>query len=123
MARAASSSCWRGWGCWSTARPAGPRVWAPRRRPGGPPAGGLARSAVAVPRARRLLRALAPDAVMGGGGYVAAPVVIAARTLGIPAVLTEADSRIGLTNRALAPLARRVCLSFGPAPASSDGRY
>ena len=83
----------------------------------------LARSAVAVPRARRLLRALAPDAVMGGGGYVAAPVVIAARTLGIPAVLTEADSRIGLANRVLAPLARRVCLSFGPAPASSDGRY
>ena len=82
----------------------------------------FARAAAAVPRARRLLRTLAPDAVMGGGGYVAAPVVIAARTLGIPAVLTEADSRIGLSNRMLAPLARRVCLSFGPAPASSDRR-
>jgi UDP-N-acetylglucosamine--N-acetylmuramyl-(pentapeptide) pyrophosphoryl-undecaprenol N-acetylglucosamine transferase len=82
----------------------------------------LARAAAAVPRARRLLRALKPDAVLGGGGYVAAPVVIAARTLGIPAVLTEADSRIGLSNRLLAPLARRVCLSFGPAP-SPDGRY
>ena len=82
----------------------------------------LARSAAAVPRARRLLRALKPDAVLGGGGYVAAPVVIAARTLGIPAVLTEADSRIGLSNRLLAPLARRVCLSFPPAP-SPDGRY
>ena len=82
----------------------------------------LARSAAAVPRARRLLRALRPDAVLGGGGYVAAPVVIAARTLGIPAVLTEADSRIGLSNRMLAPLARRVCLSFPPAP-SGNGRF
>jgi len=29
-----------------------------------------------------------------------------------PIVLTEADSHLGLANRALAPLARRVCLAF-----------
>jgi UDP-N-acetylglucosamine--N-acetylmuramyl-(pentapeptide) pyrophosphoryl-undecaprenol N-acetylglucosamine transferase len=72
----------------------------------------LARAAAAVPRARRLLRTLRADAVMGGGGYVSAPVVLAAATLRVPVVLTEADSRLGLTNRAFAPLARRVCLSF-----------
>jgi UDP-N-acetylglucosamine--N-acetylmuramyl-(pentapeptide) pyrophosphoryl-undecaprenol N-acetylglucosamine transferase len=56
---------------------------------------------------------------MGGGGYVAAPVVLAAVTLRVPVVLTEADSRLGLTNRAFAPFARRVCLSFPPAAAQA----
>jgi UDP-N-acetylglucosamine--N-acetylmuramyl-(pentapeptide) pyrophosphoryl-undecaprenol N-acetylglucosamine transferase len=70
------------------------------------------RSAGAVARSRKLLGELAPDAVMGGGGYVAGPVGVAALTRRIPLVLSEADSHLGLTNRALAPMARRVCLSF-----------
>jgi UDP-N-acetylglucosamine--N-acetylmuramyl-(pentapeptide) pyrophosphoryl-undecaprenol N-acetylglucosamine transferase len=72
----------------------------------------LVRAASATARARSLLAELAPDAVMGGGGYVTGPVGIAALTRRIPLVLTEADSHLGLTNRVLAPLARRVCLSF-----------
>jgi len=60
----------------------------------------------------RLLRELAPDVVMGGGGYVAGPVGLAAVRLKIPLVLTEADSQLGLTNRLLAPFAKRVCLAF-----------
>jgi UDP-N-acetylglucosamine--N-acetylmuramyl-(pentapeptide) pyrophosphoryl-undecaprenol N-acetylglucosamine transferase len=72
----------------------------------------LARSAGAVVRSRALLAELAPDAVMGGGGYVAGPVGVAALTRRIPLVLTEADSHLGITNRMLAPMARCVCLSF-----------
>ena len=72
----------------------------------------LARSALASARARALLVKLAPDAVMGGGGYVAGPVGLAALSMRVPLVLTEADSHIGLTNRLLAPFARRVCLAF-----------
>jgi UDP-N-acetylglucosamine--N-acetylmuramyl-(pentapeptide) pyrophosphoryl-undecaprenol N-acetylglucosamine transferase len=72
----------------------------------------LARAALAVPHARRLLTRLRPGAVMGGGGYVAGPVALAALSLRIPVVLTEADSHLGLTNRVLAPFARRVCLAF-----------
>ncbi len=67
----------------------------------------------ALLRARALLGELAPDAVMGGGGYVSGPVGLAALTRRIPLVLTEADSHLGLANRALAPFARRVCLAFG----------
>ena len=52
------------------------------------------------------------DAVLGGGGYVAGPVGLAARTLGLPLVLTEADSHLGVSNRLLAPFAKRVCLAF-----------
>jgi UDP-N-acetylglucosamine--N-acetylmuramyl-(pentapeptide) pyrophosphoryl-undecaprenol N-acetylglucosamine transferase len=74
-------------------------------------------AAVALPRARALLKQLAPDAVLGGGGYVAGPVGVAALSMRIPLVLTEADSHLGLTNRLLAPFARRVCLAF-----ALDGR-
>jgi UDP-N-acetylglucosamine--N-acetylmuramyl-(pentapeptide) pyrophosphoryl-undecaprenol N-acetylglucosamine transferase len=72
----------------------------------------LALASAAVPRARALLRELAPDAVMGGGGYVAGPVGLAALSLRVPLILTEADMRPGLTTRLLAPFARRVCLAF-----------
>ncbi len=82
----------------------------------------LALAALALPRARKLLRELAPDAVMGGGGYVAGPVGVAALTLRIPLVLTEADSHLGLTNRLLAPFARRVCLAFA-LPRRDGARY
>jgi UDP-N-acetylglucosamine--N-acetylmuramyl-(pentapeptide) pyrophosphoryl-undecaprenol N-acetylglucosamine transferase len=83
-------------------------------------AAGLA--AAAVPRARGMLQDLAPAAVMGGGGYVAGPVGLAAASLRLPLVLTEADSHLGLTNRLLAPLASRVCLAF-PLPGREGGRY
>ena len=72
----------------------------------------LARAAGAAPRARSLLKGLAADAVLGAGGYIAGPVGVAALSLRIPLVLTEADSHLGLTNRALAPFALRVCLAF-----------
>ena len=80
------------------------------------------RAGSALVRARALLAELRADAVMGGGGYVAGPVGLAALTRGIPLVLTEADSHLGLSNRALAPMARRVCLSF-PIDGRHIGRY
>jgi UDP-N-acetylglucosamine--N-acetylmuramyl-(pentapeptide) pyrophosphoryl-undecaprenol N-acetylglucosamine transferase len=79
-------------------------------------------AAAAVLRARALLRQIAPDAVMGGGGYVAGPVGLAALSLRIPLVLTEADSHLGLTNRLLARFARRVCLAFA-LPGRDGARY
>jgi UDP-N-acetylglucosamine--N-acetylmuramyl-(pentapeptide) pyrophosphoryl-undecaprenol N-acetylglucosamine transferase len=73
-------------------------------------AGALAARATAA--AARILRAERADAVLGGGGYVAGPVGLAAVSLRIPLVLTEADSHVGMANRLLAPFARRVCLAF-----------
>ena len=82
----------------------------------------LALAVRAFLRARALLRELAPDAVMGGGGYVSGPVGLAALTRRLPLVLTEADSHLGLANRALAPFARRVCLAF-PVAGREGRRY
>lgn len=82
----------------------------------------LGRAGAAVRVARRQLRARRAEVVMGGGGYVAAPVGAAALSLGLPIVLTEADSHLGLANRLLAPRAHRVCLAF-PIPGREGERY
>jgi UDP-N-acetylglucosamine--N-acetylmuramyl-(pentapeptide) pyrophosphoryl-undecaprenol N-acetylglucosamine transferase len=60
----------------------------------------------------RILRRRRPDVVLGGGGYVAGPMVLAAGLTRIPAALMEADARLGLANRLAEPFARRVFLSF-----------
>jgi UDP-N-acetylglucosamine--N-acetylmuramyl-(pentapeptide) pyrophosphoryl-undecaprenol N-acetylglucosamine transferase len=82
----------------------------------------LALAAAASRSARRLLRELRADVVVGAGGYVAAPVGVAARTLGIPLALLEADSHMGVTNRRLARFASRVFLAFPVAGRQGD-RY
>src|SRR5919198_2476198 len=66
----------------------------------------------AAPRAcARILKSRRPDVVLGGGGYVAGPMVYAAARRRIPTALLEADAHLGLANRLAAPFARRVFLS------------
>jgi UDP-N-acetylglucosamine--N-acetylmuramyl-(pentapeptide) pyrophosphoryl-undecaprenol N-acetylglucosamine transferase len=66
-----------------------------------------------APRAcARILEARRPDVVLGGGGYVAGPIVYAAARRKIPTALMEADAHLGLANRLAAPFARRVFLAF-----------
>jgi UDP-N-acetylglucosamine--N-acetylmuramyl-(pentapeptide) pyrophosphoryl-undecaprenol N-acetylglucosamine transferase len=81
-----------------------------------------AKAVGAVGTAVRILGDVRPDAVMGGGGYVAGPVGLAAVLRRTPLVLAEADSHLGLTNRLLAPFARRVCLAF-PLDGRQPPRY
>ena len=80
------------------------------------PSVALARSlllAGSAPRAcRRILRARRPHVVLGGGGFVAGPMVFAASTMRIPTALTEADAHLGLANRLAAPFARRLFLAY-----------
>jgi UDP-N-acetylglucosamine--N-acetylmuramyl-(pentapeptide) pyrophosphoryl-undecaprenol N-acetylglucosamine transferase len=72
----------------------------------------LARAAAAVPAAARILRRRRPDVVLGGGSYVAGPIVLAGGTLRIPAALSEADAHFGLANRLAAPFAKKVFLAY-----------
>ncbi|HEX8856917.1 MAG TPA: undecaprenyldiphospho-muramoylpentapeptide beta-N-acetylglucosaminyltransferase [Thermoleophilaceae bacterium] len=72
----------------------------------------VALAGLATLKALRLLRRRRPVAVIGGGGYVAGPVGLAAVMLRIPLYLTEADSHLGMANRLLARFAERVFLSF-----------
>ncbi len=82
----------------------------------------IAVDAGAVRAARRLINELSPVAALGAGGYVAGPVGLAAATSRVPLVLMESDSHLGLTNRLLAPVARKVCLAF-PIEGRDGGRY
>jgi UDP-N-acetylglucosamine--N-acetylmuramyl-(pentapeptide) pyrophosphoryl-undecaprenol N-acetylglucosamine transferase len=82
----------------------------------------IAKAVAALNTARRILELRSPDAVLGGGGYVAGPIGLVAVTRRIPLVLAEADSHLGLTNRALARRARRVCLAF-PLEGRDGPRY
>ena len=79
-------------------------------------------AAGAVREARRIVKEARPSAILAGGGYVAGPVGLAAVMSRVPLVLTEADSHLGLTNRLLAPFARRVCLAF-PIEGREGSRY
>jgi UDP-N-acetylglucosamine--N-acetylmuramyl-(pentapeptide) pyrophosphoryl-undecaprenol N-acetylglucosamine transferase len=91
----------------------------PRRRPVRA-VRAIAIDARAVGAARRIVRQSAPAAVFGAGGYVAGPLGLAAVSGGVPLALLEADSHLGLTNRLLAPFAKRVFLAFPIA--GRDGR-
>lgn len=72
-----------------------------------------AAQAVAAPLAcRAILERRRPDVVLGGGGYVAGPMVLAAWTKRIPSALTEADAHVGLANRLASPFARRIFLAY-----------
>jgi UDP-N-acetylglucosamine--N-acetylmuramyl-(pentapeptide) pyrophosphoryl-undecaprenol N-acetylglucosamine transferase len=59
-----------------------------------------------------ILRKRRPDVVLGAGGYVAGPMVVAARLRRIPAAVTEADAHLGLANRLAAPFAQRLLLAY-----------
>ena len=72
----------------------------------------LGRAAAAVPSCVGILRRRRPDVVLGGGGFVAGPMVLAAGSLRIPAALSEADAHLGLANRLAAPFAKVVFLAF-----------
>lgn len=53
-----------------------------------------------------------PDAVVGFGGYISFPVVLAARLCRVPSVVHEQNVVPGRANRALFRLADRIALSF-----------
>lgn len=82
----------------------------------------LTRAARAPLACARILRRRRPHVVLGAGGYVAGPMVLAARLAGIPAALTEADAHLGFANRLAAPFAQRVFLAYD-LPGRRGGKY
>lgn len=78
-----------------------------------------ARTVVELPAsvwdARRLLKEHNAAGVFSMGGYVAAPVVLAAALSGTPVVLMEPNAMPGMTNRRMARFARRALVSFNEA--------
>ena len=90
------------------------------------PSVALMRSLIRAGRAPRACAAILerrrPHVVLGGGGYVAGPMVYAAWRRKVPAALTEADAHLGLANRLAAPFARRVFLAYA-IPGRDGAKY
>ncbi len=78
----------------------------------------LARLPVGLWQAWRLLRGFKPDLVLGVGGYVTGPVLLAAKLLGVTSAIHEQNSLPGLANRLLG---RMVDLVFLSLPGSEKG--
>jgi UDP-N-acetylglucosamine--N-acetylmuramyl-(pentapeptide) pyrophosphoryl-undecaprenol N-acetylglucosamine transferase len=74
--------------------------------------GGAFRLTTSFGACLRILAQRKPDVVLGMGGYVTVPGGMMARLRGVPLVLVNADAALLLSNRTLAPLARRVLFGF-----------
>jgi UDP-N-acetylglucosamine--N-acetylmuramyl-(pentapeptide) pyrophosphoryl-undecaprenol N-acetylglucosamine transferase len=75
----------------------------------------LFKAAVSTVRAVKMLRKLRPAGVIGSGSYSSAPMVAAARLLGIRTAILEQNALPGLTNRLLGRVVDRVYISFDEA--------
>ena len=75
----------------------------------------LARLPWGLLQARALLKRRRARAVVGVGGYVTVPVLMAARTLGIPTLIHESNARPGVSNRFLNRFATRTAVGLAAA--------
>ena len=73
--------------------------------------------ALSGPRAKKMLRQLKPDLVIGCGGYVSGPVVRCAAKMGIRTAIHEQNAFPGVTNKLLA---KDVDVIFAAVPAAVD---
>lgn len=69
------------------------------------------------------LSAWKPDLVVGTGGFVCVPAVVAARLLGVPVVLLEQNAVPGRATHLLSRFAKAVCLSFEETARFFPGRH
>ncbi len=68
-------------------------------------------------QARQILKKFKPDVIFSKGGYVSAPVILAARKSAIPIFLHESDSIPGQANLYFAKYAKKIFITF---PESKD---
>ncbi|WP_287932883.1 undecaprenyldiphospho-muramoylpentapeptide beta-N-acetylglucosaminyltransferase [Arthrobacter sp.] len=66
----------------------------------------------AVARSKEILRTADADVLVGVGGYVCTPMYLAARSLGVPIVIHEANTKAGLANKVGARYTTRVGTAF-----------
>jgi UDP-N-acetylglucosamine--N-acetylmuramyl-(pentapeptide) pyrophosphoryl-undecaprenol N-acetylglucosamine transferase len=63
-------------------------------------------------QAGRIMLAWKPDVVIGTGGYVCGPVILAAALRRIPTLIHEQNALPGITNRILSRFASRIAITF-----------
>lgn len=73
---------------------------------------GVGKIAASTKKAKRWFADIKPDVVVGFGGYVSIPVARAAEQAGVPVVVHEQNSVMGMANKYLAKRAQAVCLTY-----------
>lgn len=63
-------------------------------------------------QAKKIVKDFKPDAAVGVGGYASGPLLWAATSAGIPALVQEQNSYAGLTNKWLAKKASKICVAY-----------
>lgn len=63
-------------------------------------------------QSKKLLKSFSPDVVIGTGGYVCGPLMLAATKCGFPTILHEQNAVMGRTNSALSTKVDKICLTF-----------
>ena len=66
----------------------------------------------AIKKAEVELKKFKPDIVIGVGGYITAPVLVAANHLGIKTIIHEQNSIPGVSNKLLSRFVNKICVSF-----------
>ncbi len=61
---------------------------------------------------RKILQDFGAEAVVGVGGYASGPLLVAAKTMGLPTAVCEQNSVPGITNRILSKLVDAVYVTF-----------
>jgi len=73
---------------------------------------GLAQLPISLWQALRIVRAFKPRLVLGVGGYVTGPVVLAARLMGVKTCIHEQNSVPGMANRMLGKIVDQIYISI-----------
>ncbi|QWV93926.1 undecaprenyldiphospho-muramoylpentapeptide beta-N-acetylglucosaminyltransferase [Geomonas oryzisoli] len=68
-------------------------------------------------QSRKILKSFKPDLVLGVGGYASAPMLLAAKGMGIPRFVHEQNALPGLTNKVLSRVVDGVFISMEEAAA------
>lgn len=63
-------------------------------------------------KTRRIVKEFQPDVVVGTGGYASGPLLKAAISKGVPALLQEQNSYAGITNKLLSKKAAKICVAY-----------
>lgn len=78
-------------------------------------------------QARKIIKDFEPDIVLGTGGFVAGPVVLAATMLKIPSIIHEQNVYPGFTNKLLSKRVNTIALNFDDAkkyfPQNTNAKY
>lgn len=64
---------------------------------------------------RKIIRDFKPDVVIGTGGYVCGPVLLAASMMGIPTMIQEQNVIPGITNKILSRFVDKIAVGYGEA--------